>query len=307
MNAFAVSVVIPVYNAAAYVRKAVESAVNLREVGEVVLVEDASPDNALVICMQLQNEYPKVQLYRHPNGENRGAGASRNLGISKSTCPFIAFLDADDYYLPHRFKEDQRILTSKPEVDGVYSPVGVHYYTDDAAAKFAKAHLVKQEELSNYSTYLRTGDGPIYWRLIQGRHGFCHTDGITIRKLVLEKTGLFNVQLRLHQDTDLWIRIAYHGNLVEGAHEPVAIRGVHSENRIHNANRSSKYLYYESLFQYFKNKPIPFGKKIGIFAKMVSYHPKRRFTSYSNMFKRISRGSEIAVYAVFLIPKFFKK
>src|SRR5690554_4082261 len=98
-----VSVIIPVYNAANFVTQAVESAVVLGEVGEVIVVEDGSPDNALDICRELADKYSKVKLFQHPNGENRGPGASRNLGIMNASFDFISFLDADDWYLPNRF------------------------------------------------------------------------------------------------------------------------------------------------------------------------------------------------------------
>ena len=51
---FAVSVIIPVYNAESYLSKAVESAVNLVEVGEIILIEDQSPDNALALAVSLR-------------------------------------------------------------------------------------------------------------------------------------------------------------------------------------------------------------------------------------------------------------
>jgi glycosyltransferase involved in cell wall biosynthesis len=63
-------------------------------------VEDKSPDNALEVCLKLAEKYQRVKLYQHPDQQNHGAGASRNLGIEKATGEFIAFLDADDYYLP---------------------------------------------------------------------------------------------------------------------------------------------------------------------------------------------------------------
>lgn len=74
-----VSVVIPVYNAAPFVRDAVESALAQPETGEVILVEDGSLDDSLTVCRALAAENDRVKLYRHPNGENCGAGASRFL------------------------------------------------------------------------------------------------------------------------------------------------------------------------------------------------------------------------------------
>jgi len=91
-----VSVVIPVYNAAEFVRKAVESALEQEQTSQVVLVEDGSIDGSLAVCRQLESQYPSVTLVRHMDGGNHGAGASRNPGIQRSDAPFVAFLD-DDY------------------------------------------------------------------------------------------------------------------------------------------------------------------------------------------------------------------
>src|ERR1035437_7890425 len=98
-----VSVVIPVYNAAKFVRQAVESALLQPELAEIILVEDASTDDSLKECQKIAADHPIVHLYRHGGGKSCGAGATRNLAIRKSSCEYIAFLDADDYYLPSRF------------------------------------------------------------------------------------------------------------------------------------------------------------------------------------------------------------
>ena len=131
---FEVSVVIPVYNAAAFVTQAVESALAQPEVREVVLVEDCSPDDSLAVCRQLAEKYPQVNLFQHPGGVNRGAGPSRNRGITKSTCPFIAFLDADDFYLPGRFAAARSVFERQADCDGVYDAVGMYYKTKSAVS-----------------------------------------------------------------------------------------------------------------------------------------------------------------------------
>ena len=98
-----ISVIIPVYNAEDFVTLAVESALAQPETGEVILIEDGSPDNSLTICQELEEKYNKVRLLRHPHGRNKGAAASRNLGMkswrryvlitaARSTC--TAFLAA---------------------------------------------------------------------------------------------------------------------------------------------------------------------------------------------------------------------
>ncbi|MGB6046147.1 MAG: glycosyltransferase family 2 protein, partial [Flavobacteriales bacterium] len=123
-----ISVVTPVYNAAGFLEAAVASALQFEEVAEVVLVEDGGPDNSLEICEALAAKEPRVQLFRHPGGANKGAGASRNLGIAKASQEYIAFLDADDRYLPNRFQEEHRIFAEHPDADGVYGAIDVHFH-----------------------------------------------------------------------------------------------------------------------------------------------------------------------------------
>ncbi len=245
---FEVSVIIPVYNAEKYLRQAVESAISLDAVREVLLVEDKSPDNALEVCHALVRQYSKVKLLRHPHGENRGAGESRNLGLRSATSEFIAFLDADDWYLPNRF-EKERDLFKDPSVDGVYSATGF-YYEDG------------QRPDDSRLTTLPRGVPPemLLEVLLTSRGGRFTTNSITVRRSLFARTGLFDTSLRLHQDTHLWLRLAYFGRLLPGeVDQAVSVRRVHGENRIAaKSNRSRQQLYckvFESFTQY-ENVPV---------------------------------------------------
>ena len=100
---FRVSVVTPVYNAAEFVTRAVESALAQPETGEVLLIEDNSPDNSLRVCRELAEKHEKVRVLRHPDGGNHGAGASRNLGMQNARFDYIGFVDADNFDLLNRF------------------------------------------------------------------------------------------------------------------------------------------------------------------------------------------------------------
>lgn len=130
-----ISVIIPVYNAENFVSHAVESALQFDEVYEVILIEDQSPDNALQICRQLSENHERVKLYQHPDKGNHGAGPSRNLGMKKATGDFLAFLDADDYFLPNRFAAEKELFKNS-EVEGVYGALGVHYYSEKAKEQY---------------------------------------------------------------------------------------------------------------------------------------------------------------------------
>lgn len=226
-----VSVIIPVYNAAAYVAQAVQSALDQPETVEVLLVEDGSRDDSLAICQQLAADYDRVTLYQHPGGTNRGAGASRNLGIQRSTSPYIAFLDADDFFLPGRFAVASQRFDADPRADGVYGATGVHFQTDEA-----RRHWVEDYKPQNiHITTMKPGIAPeaLFMALVYDTHGHFTTDAIVVKREVFARSGLFDTTLRLHQDTAMWIKLATCARLVGGSlTEPVAMRRVHAANRI---------------------------------------------------------------------------
>lgn len=253
---FQISVIVPVYNAERYIRRAVASAVHLSEVGEVILVDDAGPDNSFAICQQLEQDFSKVKLLCHPDHGNHGAGASRNVGIRRSQFEFIAFLDADDYYLPHRFTKDREILTQDPAIDGVYGAIGVKYESDEAREKFLDAGYAYQEFLT------LTGVVPpgelieVLFHCHPRITGEFSTIALTVRKSLFDRTGLFNENLRLRQDIHLWRKMATIGRLAAGSiHEPVAMRGVHGANRMTNREEQAKYVDYwwRDLETWFRN------------------------------------------------------
>lgn len=238
------SVIIPVYNAEKYLRHAVESAVALGEVGEILLIEDKSPDNALQLCQQLAKEFDKVRVFTHSNGENKGAGESRNLGIAKSSFDYIAFLDADDWYLSNRFKRCKEIFLEGGDSDGVYEATG--YYYDD----------IQQLDAARLTTIKNNTQGQeLLLTLLTSNAGRFTTNAITFKKSILEKAGLFDTSLRLHQDTHLWLRLAFVSKLVPGeVNKAVAIRRVHSQNRIQHFNKKSRDLLFIKTFEWFKKQ-----------------------------------------------------
>lgn len=226
-----ISVIIPVYNAEKYVAQAVESALQFDEVSEVILVEDQSPDNALEVCQNLEKKYDRVKLYQHPDKGNHGAGASRNLGIEKATGDFIAFLDADDYYLPNRFDAEKKLFEDQ-EVDAVYGALGVHYYSEKAKEQYYS--LFGDRLTTVYKKHSPEDVLPGMLNM-KGSFGLFSIDALTLRrKPLLEKVQpVFKTHLRLHQDTEFLFRSSYYLNFYPGIlDEAVAMRGVHESNRI---------------------------------------------------------------------------
>lgn len=236
-----ISVIIPVYNAEEYVRQAVESAIAQPETGEVILIEDSSPDNALQVCQELARKYSNVRLMCHDDGKNHGAAASRNLGIKNSTFEYIAFLDADDFYLSGRFQVAKELLESHLDADGVYEATGTHF--NDEKAK--KGWFWRRR--SRLTTVTEAIDPSyLFESLLTRQIGYFHANGFLVRKKVFDQTGYFDEHLELKEDTAMWLKMAALSRLIPGRlEEPVSMRRVHSENRISASH--GKFAYYEVL------------------------------------------------------------
>jgi succinoglycan biosynthesis protein ExoU len=96
-----VSVIITARNAAETIGDAVTSALGQAEVSEVVVVDDASTDGTGDAALAAAGADPRLIVLRQAT--NLGPAAARNLAIARSTAPYVAILDADDYFLPNRF------------------------------------------------------------------------------------------------------------------------------------------------------------------------------------------------------------
>jgi glycosyltransferase involved in cell wall biosynthesis len=223
-----VTVIIPVYNAEDFIVESVRSAITQPETAEVLLVEDGSSDRSLEVCEQLCVKYPMVKLLQHPNGENRGAGASRNLGIKNAAYEYIAFLDADDFFLPNRFETATQMFEDHSWIDGVYEAVGTHFEDEKSRERWLSltgAMITTMKQKFNPEEFFEK-QSPV------GSSGYCPTGGWVVKRSIFEKTGYFDEHLRLHQDTAIFIKFSAVGKMMAGNLEtPVAMRRVHAENR----------------------------------------------------------------------------
>jgi glycosyltransferase involved in cell wall biosynthesis len=239
---FRVSVVIPVYNTEGYVEKAITSALLQPEVAEVVVVNDGSKDNSLHIITKLQDKDARVKIYHHSNQANKGRSASRNLGIRKATCDYIAFLDSDDYYIKSRFKNDKKLFSKCKDIDGVYNAIGAHFYREFNSEEEQKLKLTTVSQIIKHQD--------LFEDLLYYRKGHFSIDGLTLKHSVFKICGLFNETLEVAEDTDLMYRIALKCYLKTGIiNQPVAIRGVHDTNVFNDDNlyKESKLKVLESL------------------------------------------------------------
>ncbi len=259
-----ISVIIPVYNASEFLEKAVNSALQHTEVKEIVLIEDKSTDNSLEICKKLANNTAKIKLYQHHDKENHGAGATRNLGLEKAHCSYITFLDADDYYLPNRF-EAEKELFKDPKTDGIFGAVGVDYLSEKGRQEFENKF-----NSTGLTTVNFAAEGEDVFKGLLGLTPrifgtFFSLNALTVRKSAITNMNLrFNRDLRVHQDSDFIIKLAYYCHLKTGIiNKAVAVRGVHDNNRITKIVKYSKkynqcqFLLWNSLYKWSKTVGLP--------------------------------------------------
>lgn len=202
-----VSVVIPVYNAASYVGRAVQSVLTQRDFDsvEVILVDDGSTDDSAKVIDQLAREDSRVVTL---HSENRGPSAARNLGIAQATGRYLAFLDADDWFLPHKLALQTSILEARPALGLV---TGDHRIVN---------------ELSGFTLDVVRGVPHVPYPVALAYRNWFAPMAPLVRMSVAEEVGGFDESLRASEDWDYWYRCA---QMAEIHYEP----GVVGVYRLH--------------------------------------------------------------------------
>lgn len=231
-----ISVIVPIFNVVRFLEKAVSSVLSQAEVAELLLVDDGSQDGSLALATSLASGDTRVRVLTHESHANRGAAATRNLGMRHAKYETIAFLDADDYYLPGRFAGVRDLLGASHAADGVYEAVGTHAYD---AVGLALHRRRMSNSVDAADPMLTTMDQPIapsalFEALLLGTHGFFHIDGLTLKRSALEKAGLLDEELVTGvEDKEWFLRLSLRTTLVPGRlSAPVAMRGVYEGNGI---------------------------------------------------------------------------
>lgn len=230
---FIVSVIIPIFNAAPFLECAVQSALQQPEVGEVVLVDDGSTDESLTVAGKLQERHPnRVTLFSHSCHAHKGPGETRNLGLDKARFPFIAFLDADDWYLPGYFQFDKMAFDRDPHLGMVRHPLGngwdsndttQDWYPEYAGQTMAQAVFYSRVDNPNPKKYFN-GLYPL------GDVSSGVADTLTIRRSLIDSVGKFPAR-DWAEDVALHLKLAAVGTIAfSDMSKPLAMRRIHADN-----------------------------------------------------------------------------
>jgi teichuronic acid biosynthesis glycosyltransferase TuaG len=184
-----VSVVIPAYNARDSISRALASiATQTLRPREVIVVDDGSDDGTYEAIQEFKSRMNGVSLAAFKQ-DNRGAGAARNRALNESTQPIIAFLDADDEWLPEKLEHSLHHMNS-----GNYTLVGHNGFIVENG----------QESIIDGAGRFREGPSP-YVSLY--KKGYLDTCTIVANRDALIAAGGFDESLPNAQDFDLWLRV----------------------------------------------------------------------------------------------------
>jgi len=143
-----VSCIIIFFNAEKFLEEAIESVfAQTYENWELLLVDDGSTDSSTTIALNYAEKYPeKVMYLEHEGHQNRGMSATRNLGIQNAKGDYIAFLDADDIWLPYKLEQQIPIIESMPKAAMLYGSTYYWYSWTGDPDDIQRDHVVENED-----------------------------------------------------------------------------------------------------------------------------------------------------------------
>lgn len=188
------SVIMPLYNKAAYVEKGIRSVLEQTYPHyELIVVNDGSTDNSAILAEELLKDVSNARLI---NQENAGVAVARNNGVAQAKGDYVCFLDADDWWDVSFLQEMQQFIKDYPEA-GIW---GTNYWY----VKKGKTHVAVSCETGyiNYpKLYAETSAMPIW------------TGAVCMSKKIFMENGGFPIGIKLGEDFLLWTKIALYNKV----------------------------------------------------------------------------------------------
>lgn len=207
-----VSVVMPVYNAQAYLAEAIGSVIAQSFPDwELLLVDDGSTDASRAIAADFAARDARIVPMSSAPGR-RGAAAARNAGIAAAQGDYVSFLDADDLYEPDMLATHVAALDADPEAAWLYG--ATRWFHEDGSRRDFRERLGVRLD--------RRYAPPVLLNriILEERGDIPCTCAVMIRKAALDTVGGFEERFKLYEDQSLWVKLllAYPVRVVSGCH-----------------------------------------------------------------------------------------
>lgn len=188
------SIIVPLYNKAPYVRKALDSILSQTYTDwECIVINDGSSDNSLKVVKNFVDEFKIYDLRcKILDQKNAGVAAARNNGVKASKGEYVCFLDADDWWEPTFLEETDRLVKEYPDA-GIYCTNYIYFKPGktQVALKLARGYM-------NYPKAYLDGPMPIW------------TGATCMPRRVFDEMGGFPVGVKLGEDFLLWAKTVLH-------------------------------------------------------------------------------------------------
>lgn len=208
------SVIIPAYNAEAYLADTIGSIVGQTyEDWELVIVDDGSTDSTGAIAAEHADRDPRVRVITQPNG---GCSSASNTAWRAARGEYVCILGADDLYLPGYLETQSRFIDDNPGYD-IYTCNGVKFFPDGTQVPYFTDARHKKVTSFVLDDFLESN--PIFGAAV-------------FTRALIERLGGYRVDLRNAEDYDLWIRAMASG--ARHRHNPPVL----ARYRKHGGNKS---------------------------------------------------------------------
>ena len=164
---------------------------NVQEI-EIIIVDDGSTDDTENIVRDLKERDDRIQYIQQ---KNQGPGAARNRGIAKAAGKYIAFLDADDFWIS---KKLQKQLSKLNEDENLFLFGAMEYQYDNNTSATSRKYV-------QYPVCENRED--LIFSFLSKKSVIGITPSVVVKKSILDKVGVFDEKLLTSEDTDLWVRI----------------------------------------------------------------------------------------------------
>lgn len=216
MNAPTVSVIIPCYNAERYIAATIDSVLAQELEGiEIIVVDDGSSDGSVAL---VRSRFPEVRLEQQANA---GVAAARNKGLALARGAWVAFVDADDIWLPGKLAAQLAQMQALPGCRMSYTAWQVW---PSAEPLPDSATLAQLAAVADDSARWSGASGWIYPQLLLDC--VVWTSTVLAERTLFEETGGFDPGLRIGEDYDLWLRASRLTPIVRVA-RPYALYRIH--------------------------------------------------------------------------------
>jgi teichuronic acid biosynthesis glycosyltransferase TuaG len=196
-----VSVITPSYNSEKYIKETIKSVQNQSyENWEMIIVDDCSSDSTCDIIEQISEKDSRVKLLRQKS--NAGAGAARNRSMQNATGRYIAYLDADDIWLPNKLEKQVAFMK---ENQYAFSCVSYEVIDNDGNTLNKEIHMLPSVDYIGFLT-----------------NNLLQTVGIMVDTMAVEKKYLVMPNIRRRQDAATWLQILKAGFKCYGMNEILA-------------------------------------------------------------------------------------